>query len=73
MTQDELAEKLSVTKQHVSRLERGVASCSIDLLVDISQRLDVSTDFLLSGKDSPSEKERLEKVIEQLVSIAKNL
>lgn len=73
MTQEELAEKLSVAKQHISRMERGVVSCSIDLLVDISCVLDVSTDFLLMGKGITSEKEQLNKVIDQLVNISRNL
>ena len=35
------------SKQHVSRMENGERSCSIDLLIELSCILHVSTDYLL--------------------------
>jgi transcriptional regulator with XRE-family HTH domain len=49
LTQDELALELGVTHQHVSRIEGGHAVPSLDLLVRLSSRLGVSTDYLLTG------------------------
>ena len=49
LTQERLAEMLGVDRLHVNRLEKGAKACSIDLLIDISQLLDVSTDYLLKG------------------------
>ena len=42
LTQERLAEMLGVDRLHVNRLEKGAKACSIDLLIDISQLLDVS-------------------------------
>ena len=49
LTQERLAEILGVDRLHVNRLEKGAKACSVDLLIDISQLLDVSTDYLLKG------------------------
>jgi transcriptional regulator with XRE-family HTH domain len=53
LTQEELAVELGVTHQHVSRIEVGQAVPSLALLVRLSRRLGVSTDYLLTGRESP--------------------
>ena len=52
LTQEELAVELGVTHQHVSRIEGGHAVPSLDLLVRLSHRLGVSTDYLLTGQET---------------------
>ena len=66
LTQEALAEKVSVEKQHISRMERGVNACSIDLLVELSCVLGVSTDYLLTGKDS--QKERIKNILMDIIA-----
>lgn len=57
ITQEELAVRLGLaSKQHVSRMENGERSCSIDLLIELSCILHVSTDYLLMGSE-PSKEE----------------
>lgn len=74
ITQEELAERLHVDRNHVTRMERGIRVCSIDLLVEISVALEVSTDYLLTGETSSMViKQKLLAVIEQLNQIAQNL
>lgn len=75
MTQEELAEKLGVEKLHISRMERGVVACSIDLLLEMSATLAVSTDYLLTGKNPGREITRMQlvSVISQLSIIAQSL
>jgi transcriptional regulator with XRE-family HTH domain len=51
LTQSALAAELGVTHQHVSRIETGQVSPSLELLVKLSRRLGVSTDYLLTGDD----------------------
>lgn len=48
MSQVELAKKLGVTKQSVSNWENDNIQPSIEMLIKISQTLNVSTDYLLS-------------------------
>jgi len=50
LTQEELAAELGVTHQHISRIEGGHTVPSLDLLVRLSGRLGVSTDYLLTGQ-----------------------
>ena len=75
LTQEALAEKVSVEKQHISRMERGVNACSIDLLVELSCVLGVSTDYLLMGKEPHLEKKKdqLLDIIGQLSEMARNM
>ena len=46
-SQEELAEKLEVSRQAVSKWERGQASPDIEKILKISQLFEVSTDVLL--------------------------
>lgn len=55
LTQMQLAEILGIEWQQLSRIERGVSGCSNELLVSLSEALNVSTDFLLKGIESDSE------------------
>ena len=75
MTQEELADVLGIDKNHVSRLERGAKACSIDILVEISAALRVSTDYLLTGRsiDLEDTRNQVLSVISQLTKIAQNL
>lgn len=50
MTQAELAEKLSVTRQAVSNYEQGRSFPSLDVLAEIGRIFDVSLDELLAGR-----------------------
>jgi transcriptional regulator with XRE-family HTH domain len=51
LTQDELARELNVTHQHISRIEGGQVVPSLDVLVNLSRRLGVTTDYLLTGHE----------------------
>lgn len=53
MTQEDLAEHLSVSPQAVSKWENDSACPDISLLPKLAQKLGVSVDWLLSGESSP--------------------
>ena len=76
ITQEELAVRLGLaSKQHVSRMENGERSCSIDLLIELSCILHVSTDYLLMGSEPSKEKVKndLLSIISELSTIAKKI
>ena len=75
MTQKELARKVNVEEQHINRMERGKRACSIDVLLKISETLNVSTDYLLKGNrmNSDQTKAELLLVIEHLVGIVQKM
>ena len=49
LTQEELAEKLGITKNAVSKWERGISLMDLSLLKPLSEILDVSITEILSG------------------------
>lgn len=51
ITQQELAQPLGVTPQHISGIEENKYSPSLTLLPKLAEELGVSADYLLSGKE----------------------
>ncbi|MBE5868011.1 MAG: helix-turn-helix transcriptional regulator [Lachnospiraceae bacterium] len=54
MTQETLAEKMNVSIQMISNLERGVKCPKITNIIKLSEILQTSTDYLLTGNDYAS-------------------
>ena len=55
ISQDELAKKISVHANHISRYERDLSSPSIDVVQRIANALDVSIDELVYGKQNTTD------------------
>ena len=51
ITQQELAQSLGMTPQHISAIEQDKWAPSITLLPKLAEELGVTTDYLLSGKE----------------------
>lgn len=47
-TQEQLAEKLNLSVQHISVIERGVKVPKLETFIKIANELEVNSDFLLS-------------------------
>ncbi|MFU2182067.1 helix-turn-helix domain-containing protein [Streptococcus pluranimalium] len=71
MSQDDLAEKLYISRQAISKWETGEATPDLDKLVQLAKILDVSLDELILGKEAQTIIERVvekqERDIKQLV------
>ncbi len=69
LTQEQLAEKMNVSIQMVSNLERGNKAIRIENLIRLSQILDISTDYILTGQKTADDllglATRIEKLPEQ--------
>jgi len=52
LTRDQLAELLGISSYYLGQLERGERQMSLPVLVKISEKLHVSLDYLVLGKDS---------------------
>lgn len=65
MTQEVLAEKINVTPTHVSRIETGTSSPSLQTLVDICNVLGITIDELMQDSIAarPGVDRRLEAVL----------
>ena len=48
-TQEELSGLLNMDRSYYSRIESGKRGCSVDVLVHLSELLDVSLDYLVFG------------------------
>jgi len=66
LTQEQLAEMMNVSIQMVSNLERGNKAIRIDNLVNLSRILDISTDYILTGKETTDDIQALTARIAQL-------
>ena len=74
MTQEEMAEALNISLEHLSKMERGKRKPSIDLIIAMACYFHVSTDYLLMGKDHDKvdSRTKLLDVVTQLTEIAKS-
>lgn len=52
LTQEELAEKLNLSAQFISTIERGVAGASLATIIRLCEVLNVSTEWLLRGLEA---------------------
>lgn len=66
LTQEQLADMMNVSIQMVSNLERGNKAIRIDNLINLSQILDISTDYILTGKETADDIGALTARIAQL-------
>lgn len=75
MTQEEMAEALNISLEHLSKMERGKRKPSIDLIIAMACYFHVSTDYLLMGKDHDKvdSRTKLLDMVTQLTEIAKSL
>ena len=69
MTQEQLAEKLSVSRQTVSRWETGGALPDLESIVKISRLFHVSLDDLLLGEPDTEEKSNEQITLDDLVKL----
>ena len=65
-TQEQLADMMNVSIQMVSNLERGNKAIRIDNLINLSTILKISTDYILTGKETAGDIGSLTKRIAQL-------
>ena len=78
-TQEALADELNIDRSGIGKIETGDRGCSVDLLLALSDVLDVSVDYLLSGHEFVSKKEKtilkkeLQEAIRKLQAVEKNL
>ena len=52
ITQQDLAQSVGMTPQHISAIEQGKWAPSVTLLPKLAEELGVTTDYLLCGKEN---------------------
>lgn len=51
LTQEQLAEIVNVSVSYLGKIERGVQRPSIDLLIELAVKFNVSLDYIILGRD----------------------
>lgn len=67
-TQEELAEKIDLSTQFISTIERGVAGASLGTIIRLCEVLNVSSEWLLCGKRAVPDSEKIAAKISTLSS-----
>ncbi len=49
LSQQALAQRLNCTVKHISHVERGVASLSLDLMIEVCKVMECSLDYIVKG------------------------
>ena len=71
MTQEQLADRLGVSYQSVSRWENGVTYPDIEILPAIARHFSVTVDYLL-GQDDVEKRKRIRKQIQSIPKMTEN-
>ena len=66
LTQEQVAERMNVSVQMISNIERGNKAIKIDNLLKLCNILKTSTDYILTGKRTDSDFDTLTDKISQL-------
>ena len=62
-TQNQFADQLNVSLDHLKSIERGRRACSLDLIAQISITYGESLDYLVLGKKPEAAKAKIDEVM----------
>ncbi len=66
-TQEGLSEKIGVTPNHLSAIERGVSGISLELLEKLCEVLSVTADHILFGRAAEANNEELLRMLKVII------
>ena len=66
LTQDEVAERASLTPTHVRNIERAHSKCSLEALWKLCEALEVTPDYLFIGALKPADEDIMASVVASL-------
>lgn len=55
LTQEQFAEELNISVSYLGKIERGIQRPSIELFVEMAVKFNVSVDYILLGRNMPSD------------------
>lgn len=73
MTQEQLAEQLNVSLDHLGKIETGKHRCSLEILVDISEFFGISLDYLILDRMPSDAVARIDAAIAELTALKQML
>lgn len=71
LTQEQLGEKLGISKNAISKWERGICLMDMSLLIPISEILDIKVIDILSGEEvkTADQEDRFEEEIKNIINL----
>ncbi|MDE6709743.1 MAG: helix-turn-helix domain-containing protein [Oscillospiraceae bacterium] len=66
LTQQNIYDEIDISQNHYSRIENGHVGISIDKLIQLSDILNISIDYILTGKTQGNKKSDFEKKYNEL-------
>ena len=66
LSQEELAEKIGISTTHMSHIETGNTKLSLQVLVSLSEALEVRTDDLIFGSKKTNRNALIEEIVAEL-------
>ena len=66
MTQEALAERLNVSNQHISDIERGLNGMSVPSLMDLCRALDADVNYILFGTYTRADSNPINRIMSKL-------
>ena len=75
LSQEEYSEQLNISRNHLARIEVGLRSASIEILIAISELSNTTIDYLVMGKepDNKKVKANIRTVVSSLIKIEQEL
>lgn len=75
LTQEQLSARLNISDSYLRKMEYGLYSGSLDLLIEMAEVFDVSLDYLILGRQQPREllKRKVRSMIEFLTALEREL
>ena len=75
LTQEELAEELNISYEHMSKIERGCRTCSMELFAQIAFFFKADMNFLVTGHklEGANPKNQMVEIIAQLTDLAEEI
>ena len=66
---------MNISYEHMNKIERARRGCSIELLMELADYFEVSTDYILTGHDyaNVAVKSRLRNVLSELDTLVQSL
>ena len=65
-TQEQLAERTSLTETYIGAIERATSKCSIETLLKISQALNMNMDYMIFGTTINNIDNRFSEIMKKL-------
>lgn len=73
LTQEKLAEKIEVSPSHVGEIERGTSICSLAVLANIANVLELNLDTLVKGINGENANQAFSEILDSLSKDNKEL